>query len=147
MWRVKEEKHLLCVFPDCYMYFISHFPLPGAFFSFSLSLQSCQYQVPPWLSSLPLVTPCLFLPPGAQCLPRHVNQQARMYHIHFIKSCVMALWQEMADPSLDTSLTLQPGTLWQQVPCVNWAICKTLASFLFPVVIIFFGGFRWPLFL
>lgn len=90
-WRRKPRKTPSSPFSRLLQVFYLPFSSPGAFFSFSLSLQSCQYQVPPWLSLLPLVILRLFLAPAAQRLPRHVSQQACMYCIHFIHSHVMAV--------------------------------------------------------
>lgn len=122
-------------------FFIFYFPLRGTFFSFSLSLRSCQYQVPPWLSSLPLVTLCLFLNPGVQCLPRHIC----IIYVHSF-SCDGSVVRGGRSLSV-YQLKSQPGTLQQQVSRVNLAICKMPVSFLFPLLIIFLECFRWPLFL
>jgi len=80
-------KYLPYLFPDFYE-FISHFPLLSNFFSFNLALRSCQYQVTAWLASLPLVTLCLFLAPGAERLPKHIC----IVYVSFLRSCVMAVW-------------------------------------------------------
>lgn len=128
--RWNPTKHLPYLFPDYYMRLISHLPFPGVFFSFTFSLQSCQYQVPPWLSSLPLVS---LSPPGPKSsVPAQALQPGCLWVYYAFHSLV-------CDGSVVRAWL--SGTLWHQALDVNWAICKILMGFIFPVAIMFLECF------
>lgn len=106
MWRVKKETPQ----DTSLMFFqiVTSILAPIFLFQvpFSPSTSSCSPTSVRFLPGFPHCLRLLSVSPGVQYLPRHVSQQARTYHIHFIQSRVMVAWREMAEPSLDTGLTL-----------------------------------------